>query len=86
MPDLLVPRAARPARHPWPRAPRAHPRTAAAAPPFGFYWEMLHDRSGDVVGDGFSRTILPRLTPRLGYSYRITCLHSARPWEVACPA
>ena len=85
MPDLFVPRADRPARHPRPHAPRVSPPTPAAPVPFGFYWQMLHDRSGDVVGDGFSRTVLPRLTPRAGYSYRITCLHSARPWEVPCP-
>lgn len=83
--DLLVLRASRPARNPWPRAARTNPRSPAP-PPFGFYWEMLHDRSGDVVGDGFSRAVFPRLTPRHGYSYRITCLHDARRWELACPA
>ena len=46
---------------------------------FGFYWEMLHDRSGDVVGDGFSRATPPPLQAQPGYSYRITplCLIAA---------
>ena len=86
MPDLFVPRADRPARHPRLRVPRVSPPAPVAPAPCGFDWEMLHDRSGDVVGDGFSRAVLPRLAPRAGYSYRITCLHNARPWEVACPA
>lgn len=85
MPEPHLLHAGHPARKLWPRAPRLITR-GPAPPPFGFYWEMLHDRSGDVVGDGFSRAVLPRLTPRRGYSYRITCLHGARPWEVACPA
>lgn len=84
MPESHRLHADRPARNLRPRTPRANPR--APTPPFGFYWEMLHDRSGDVVGDGFSRAVFPRLTPRRGYSYRITCLHGARPWEAACPA
>lgn len=35
---------------------------------------MVHDRSGQVVGDGFSRAEPPRLLPHPGYSYRLTRL------------
>lgn len=52
---------------------------------FGFYWEMRHDRSGDIVGDGFSRAVFPQLRPRPGYSYRITPLCSDMRAEAVWP-
>ncbi len=62
------------------------PAGPAAQQAFGFYWEMLHERSGEVVGDGFSRATLPQLDARPGYSYRITPLSPQAPREVVWPS
>ena len=53
------------------------PASAPGAPVFGFYWEMTHDRSGDVVGSGFCRDQRPRLRPQSGYSYHVVELLAA---------
>jgi hypothetical protein len=52
--------------------------------PFGYYWEMVHDRSGDIVGDGFCRDTPPQLPPRSGYSYRVVRLYSSANQELPC--
>ncbi|WP_457325155.1 hypothetical protein [Roseateles sp. P5_E11] len=79
MPNLWIPHASRPACG-LPRLRRQPPQV------FGFYWEMLHDRSGDVVGDGFSRCTFPQLLMRPGYSYRITPLRSDLRQEAVWPS
>jgi len=56
---------------------RTAPATASVSAIFGFYWEMTHDRSGEVVGSGFSREQLPRLRPQAGYSYSVVELLAA---------
>ena len=38
---------------------------------FGYFWEMVHRRSGAVVGEGFCRQ-LPALRRQHGYDYRLT--------------
>jgi hypothetical protein len=38
---------------------------------------MRHDRSGEVVGSGFSREQQPQLRPQSGYSYRVVELLAA---------
>lgn len=48
----------------------ALPRVPAPVGAFGYYWEMTHDRSGEVVGSGFSRDERPHLREQAGYSYR----------------
>ncbi|HEU6455386.1 MAG TPA: hypothetical protein VN201_07975 [Roseateles sp.] len=53
------------------------PALAPDATVFGFYWEMTHDRSGDVVGTGFCRDQWPQLRPQSGYSYRVVKLLAA---------
>ena len=58
-----------------PALSRRPPATLSPPAAFGFYWEMVHDRSGDVVGDGFCRSQPPALLDHPGYSYRITPLH-----------
>ena len=40
---------------------------------FGYFWEMVHRRSGAVVGEGFSRHP-PALRRQPGYDYRLTRL------------
>lgn len=40
---------------------------------FGYFWEMVHQRSGTVVGEGFSRQ-WPTLRRQPGYGYRLTRL------------
>jgi hypothetical protein len=49
---------------------------------FGYFWEMVHRRSGTVVGEGFSRQ-LPTLRRQPGYDYRLTRvaeIDRRRPW------
>ena len=37
---------------------------------FGYYWETVHLRTGDVVGEGFSR-LRPQLRQQPGYGHRL---------------
>lgn len=53
------------------------PASVPSAPVFGFYWEMTHDRSGEVVGSGFCREQRPQLRPQSGYSYHVVALLAA---------
>lgn len=49
---------------------------------FGYFWEMVHRRSGTVVGEGFCRH-LPALRQQPGYDYRLTRLAEidrSTPW------
>ena len=79
MPNLFFPQASLPAR--------GLPRPRSRAPQvFGFYWEMLHNRSGNIVGDGFSRHVIPQLQARPGYRYRVTPLRSDLRQETVWPS
>lgn len=57
---------------------RADPVSILAKPsadvPFGFYWQLVHIKSGEVVGDGFARGPLPSLQDRPCYAYQTTAL------------
>ena len=62
-------------------APAAPPRP----PAFALYWEMTHDRSGEVVGSGFCRDQQLRLRPQTGYSYRVVELQAAPTGQESAP-
>ncbi|MFK4705640.1 hypothetical protein ABIC83_002479 [Roseateles asaccharophilus] len=55
---------------------RADPESILAKPsvevPFGYYWQLVHIKSGEVVGDGFARGPLPSLQDRPCYAYQTT--------------
>lgn len=61
------------------RAPRH-----GAAEVFGYFWEMVHQRSGTVVGEGFSRH-WPALRRQPGYGYRLTRLARIREDDAWAP-
>lgn len=60
---------------------------AAEAPVFGYFWETVHLRTGDVVGEGFSR-MRPQLREQPGYGHRLFAvveLHREEAWTPTTP-
>jgi hypothetical protein len=55
------------------------PETSTPLPAFGFYWEVVHERSGDVIGDGLGRAEPPRLPDRPGCATRVITRHAGVP-------
>ena len=45
--------------------------------PYGYHWEIVHDKSGDVVNSGFTRTDPPPVGPiqnPKGFTMRVTAV------------